>query len=650
MRNDQAFANNPSGRLLPLKSAEYFRLFFFLTAFVSAFFLSGTTAPHLDLDQSWQAVLEHASRHRLQFGTEILFTYGPLNYLNLPFSQGFFLPQRTIFAIIWGLIAAASATIVAVRLNGPSRLLFAVWFLVFSATGELEQHVFMVIACGGGLLLDTRSNLKAAASCWLVMIAILSLVKFNFLIASVMTVIVAMTVHLLRRDIGKAAVIAAGYGGFLLLFWLLCGQSLQSLPAWFTGSLEIAAGYSEAMSLTPPTALLACCVILMVLIIASCCLISWACPRNLISSAELFLLAGYAFLSWKHGMVRAGGEITYNFVTSVPILFGLLLAIPNRKDCRKIGTSLSVIYLLTIVLTIVAAEQTDNGVTWHKMLAWPRQMTANLRQIDHIVTGKWQRNFEALQPGFRIQEEPDLRLARSLIGNASVDVLNCLQWSALSNRLNYRPRPVIQGYSVFTPHLQLLNLDFFRSGTRPEFLLFNPETIDDRLETLDDAAVLPYVFSNYFPVGQDKGFAILRTRTESSEAAQLTPLGEVITGFNQAVDLSTWSDRPLVMQVEMTETFGGRFRKFFYQPPAIIIRLKTDSSILTRRFVPSMGRLGFIVSPVIATAHDVISLYRGNWQAVTAIEFVKPDPEAWGYSDRIKIKVSGLELNLDERP
>src|SRR5688572_17813742 len=44
--------------------------------------------PTPGLDSSWQMVIAHATAHSMQFGTEIVFTYGPLGYLMVPINVG----------------------------------------------------------------------------------------------------------------------------------------------------------------------------------------------------------------------------------------------------------------------------------------------------------------------------------------------------------------------------------------------------------------------------------------------------------------------------------------------------------------------------------------------------------------------------------
>ena len=98
------------------------------------------------------------------------------------------------------------------------------------------------------------------------------------------------------------------------------------------------------------------------------------------------------------------------------------------------------------------------------------------------------------------------------VGHSSIDVFNYRQGVALLNDLNYRPRPVIQGYTAYTPDLLRANLDFYRSASRPSYVLFSLETIDGRFPTLDDALLLPYILENYQPVLAEHRFLLMDVR------------------------------------------------------------------------------------------------------------------------------------------
>src|SRR5687768_11213182 len=49
--------------------------------FPTVFFVSGQAPPSSELDPSWQLLLGYALTHSLEFGREIILTYGPLGFI-----------------------------------------------------------------------------------------------------------------------------------------------------------------------------------------------------------------------------------------------------------------------------------------------------------------------------------------------------------------------------------------------------------------------------------------------------------------------------------------------------------------------------------------------------------------------------------------
>jgi hypothetical protein len=104
----------------------------FILVFVSGFFLSGTRPSSLELDPSWHAALEYGTVHRLQFGTQIVFTFGPLGFLSTRTSLGHLVAARIAFAFFWSALVALTATGLAKRLSGWLRYAFLAWLVIFT--------------------------------------------------------------------------------------------------------------------------------------------------------------------------------------------------------------------------------------------------------------------------------------------------------------------------------------------------------------------------------------------------------------------------------------------------------------------------------------------------------------------------------------
>ena len=215
--------------------------------------------------------------------------------------------------------------------------------------------------------------------------------------------------------------------------------------------------------------------------------------------------------------------------------------------------------------------------------------------------------------------------AKDVIGNESVDVMNYLLLAPLVNEMNYQPRPVIQGFVAYTPALQGLNEEYFRSAGRPHFVLLCHEATDGRFPTLEDSAALNYVLNNYVPVAWDGHFLVLQQRTTADPTFQLVREGTL--HFGEKLDLRPWTHGPLFMSVTITPSLLGRAAAFLYQPHPLYMRVARDRVEERYRIVPSMAERPFLVNPLLISNYDVISLFASHPGKVPESVTFEPPPQ-----------------------
>jgi len=635
------FANNRRvGDLAVQIQHSWLWLICFVAAYISSFFLSGGSAPQADLDQSYQVVLEYARTHNFQFGEEIIFTFGPYGFLNTWISQGMFPLQRVFFALVWSCFVAWSAIGLAQQIQGRLKYLFLIWFLIYSPLGWLEQHALLVMIYGCMILMDDAENHKGAMVSFLTLFALLALIKFTFFMAAAIGIFFTVLVQLGKRNVKQAIVISIYYLAALLALWFFSGQQLENFLPWIKGSLQIAGGYTGAMTIVPKKGVLFLCVLAGSLYFAVVIVVFRTARLRLSSIGVALVTTAYVFLSWKHGFVRADGHVVF-FIFFLPMACAVLLTKTFTEHLCKRGRICLTSFIIGIVLLCNwAADIQEPGIMLTKLVSWPGYMVGNSRLVFNSISGKWDKCFEARHVKPLKKVASDLPVARAVVGSNTVDVLNYRQWAALANNLNYRPRPVIQGYSAYTPFLQDINLSWYRSDNRPNYLLFKMETIDNRFPALDDAPLLPYILNNYKPVAKDGEFLILKSDVNQMREIGMTLLQERVIAFDESIEMSAYQDGLYMLQVDVEKTLLGRLVEFLFQSPIVSMVLEKDDKTTTYRFVPEMAKRGFVISPVILTNDDVMDFFndgRGNY--VHSLSFHKPK---WYYgqlSKTIKIRI-----------
>jgi hypothetical protein len=610
----------------------------YVLVFVSAFSLSGTRQPPLELDPSWEVAIEHAAVHHLQFGTQIVFTFGPLGFLASPFSLRHLAGARIAFALFWSALVALTATTLARGLRGWVRYTFITWMVVFTLSEGLDQTAFFVMTCGTLLLLFDTPKQRWLAPFYVLAFIILSLTKFSFLTAAFASFALVILCWIWQGKLIRTVAVALGAPVGLLAFWIAVGQSPFHLAAWLRHGLELESGYSGAMSLVPKTGVV--CAALAGLALFAGALIATIVQshRNFVFCAAVLTIAQYTFLAWKEGFTRSGDWHCFVFLWYLPLGLVFLLG----KDLQSGATALhrgvmEATFAAAIAMCLVGAHFQIPGFAWRLLTNWPQRISLNAQIIFGALAGH-SKDFYA-----ECSDPKNLRMlvldhANDVIGNESVDVMNYLLLPAVTNEMNYEPRPVIQGFVAYTPVLQNLNEEYFRSIGRPRFVMLCQEATDGRFPALEDSAATNYVLNNYVPVGRDGRFLILQQRTADEPRLQL--VHERMMRFGETLDLRPWAHGPLFMSVKITPSLLGKAVTLIYQEHPLYVRVESDNGEAQYRVVPSMAQRPFLLSPVIDNNRDVMNLYAAHpGNDVQSLTLNWPGRWSFEFDDRMTVRL-----------
>jgi len=610
----------------------------FALVFVSAFFLSGTRQPALELDPSWQTALEYATAHHWQFGTQIIFTFGPLGFLAAPTSLGRLVGARIAFAFFWSALVALMATAFARRLPGWVRYAFLAWLIVFALSEGLDQTAFWVMATSTISLLVDNSRERWQEPVFVFAFIFLSFIKASFLTAAFASLALVVICWMRQPKIWRAVVLALAAPAGLVACWMALGQSPAHLFPWVRHALELESGYSGAMNLTPKTPVL--CAALAGLAVFAGALIATLirAQRSLLAGGIIITLAQYTFVAWKEGFTRSGDWHAFVFLWYLPLGLAWFLVkdLPISPPASR-RWMLESAFAAGMAVSVVAAHFQIAGFAWRQIAGWPQRLTQNAHAIFATVSG----HSDGLYADCRNARNSRMLLldhAQDVIGNESVDVMNYLLLGAVANRLNYRPRPVIQGFVAYTPTLQNLNAEYFRDPRRPQFLMLCQEATDGRFPTLEDSAAMNYVLNNYIPVARDGRYLILHQQTAEAPAFQL--VHEQSLRFGEKLDLRPWTRGPLFMSVRITPGLLGRAVTFLYQSPPLFIRVSRNQEEERYRLVPSMAEQPFLVNPLLNSNYDVLNFFAsGAGKEIASITFERPAHGSFEFRDQFTVRL-----------
>lgn len=563
---------------------------------------------------SEKAVLSYAHEHGLQFGKEIVFTYGPLGFL----VSRYFFPHaagvRMATDFVTCFATALGICLLAWRLNAVWRwLLIGLFIFLCSNVDPRADLVLYIGLFSWGLLcfLESGFRLALSTSIFIGLAAFGVLVKANFLVLVALSSILIVLDLGIRGKIWVAGWIIVGLISAFLGGWRAAGQDFSNLKPFFLNSIPIILGYDQTVGMEGLQILQQRGWMTLPLIFAAGAIRTLtAFERDgqgiRFRRALLFVwTSALIFVIWKHGFVRAGLFHSGFYFGLVPILALALEALPSERiKAANWSRAFAGLCCLICLLTLVSLFFADlKSSLVQPFRAIPANLSALLRPAE------FQRQMLELQKAQLAETE--LPRIRKLVARAPVDVFGQDQLYAIINDLNYRPRPIFQSYMAYNTALARMNEQFYFSKAAPEYVLFRLTPVDRRYAPLEDGAVLRDLLINYEPVEGENQFLLLRQKVART-VPKLTLLREGTVKPGEPILLNESGEADLWLQVTVKPNLLGRARQFFFKPTNVRLAMWRKSSkegASWFRAPTPMLAAGFVASPMLANTDDALNLY-----------------------------------------
>ncbi|TLD72043.1 hypothetical protein FEM03_04780 [Phragmitibacter flavus] len=582
-----------------------------LMIFAGNFKLAGTMSiTGVSLDDSWPLVLEYGAQRNWQLGSDLIYTFGPLGFLFDGRGLGGFAVERLIFAWAYAMFIAYVGWRVGGRLPWILRIPFWAFIILFPSTPTL---LAAGVAC---VLMNGSKRTRADRLEWLGLMAgcaVVALVKFTDFLAISAMIFGFTTLLLMQRRWKFAIAVPTTFAGLHLVGWMLAGQSLFGFPSYLIGAWQISAGYGETMSYPPAPGMLGWGLALAAaLLVCAAVNVAVSGRRWMETGLKSGIVLGCAFLSWKHGFVRADmGHVDFFMAMAFPYAC-LLTVAPGLEAFGTKPKTFSwrpalVVGAALVALFIAAAAAYQGAGRWmhpgwalktaaQRIVASPSVKLPQLNEIPAEQRIEWQ-----------------LPEITNLVRGAKVDIVNFQQNYAFLNGLNYQPRPVFQSYSSYTPYLHQVNLDYYRSASRPDWVLFQLESIDARHPWLDDAPLMLDLLTGWTPRLREKGFLLLEKPQPIAPQGTWRELQSGKTRWGRTIELPSRPPNTLIaLKVDAPRSRSGKLKGFAYQPALGVLTLQMqDGRKVNRRFIPSLASTGVQLSPYLETIDDFLS-WRAN--------------------------------------
>lgn len=464
------------------------------------------TPPSLDLDFSWIVGLHMAAQDGMSFGSDILFTFGPLGFLGYP--QPYLGGTSVVALVFVGVVHVAACAglfrLARQALGGVAAfaLVLATAFTFAWVTGWILYGALIFIASatavlrhpnrGTGLVFATGLGVAAG-------IALLGKLNIGFLSFAIAGIGVLASARDPRRSVLTYG--ATTLAAFVAL-WFVMGQHVGDLAAYARGAVEIAIGYGLSMYQADPQSAWGAGVAALGTAILLC--LVWIRSRELPRRDRfvLWLLFGLMVLAaFKGGFTRKGVGMTIYLVT---LLSAWPLAIP--RSLPRVAMAIPVAGMLAIVLALASVPLATLVDPVGRLHALAHQTRTVLFERQQATT----ENTAALRSQYALPVE-----ALALLAGHSVDIQPWQASVALAYpEIRWNPQPVFQAYSAYTPYLDSQNGDFLAGAHAPERILWLTRaevglSIDGRSVWFDSPTAKIEMICRYLPLASTAEWQVL---------------------------------------------------------------------------------------------------------------------------------------------
>lgn len=498
----------------------------------------GMNPPGTGLDPSWNAGLAMGVHDGLHWGTELVWTYGPLGFLQ---TQLVWFTDLTVLSFLYsGLIYTVFCVglVWALRRRLPLLLACVAAFVAVAVLPLLELSLLSAVIASFWLLEAgaerTPRQLDAFVVAAAAFAAPAALIKLSTgpLVPLVLLLALIGARAGARRIVTYLAILAA----LLLALWFATGQSLGDVPAFVERTLQISGGYSSAMLRSTDVAAwkvvaaTAAAIGLTLLLVAA----AWLAPyRDRLGRwVGTLVVALAAFAIYKEGVVRVdAGHLTVYFANACILWVVVGFGFGRRWWVPALAV---VVFFVGLPLRPAGTQDNLNAVS---------NVRFAFDQVRSLVDpGRREATMESGRQGMKGTYALEAGALAALRGH-TVAVEPWEVAAAWAYELDWVPLPVIQNYSAYTPELDRLNSEVVESPEGPERLLrenqqvvaseFPTADLDNRFSGWDPPEQARAVLCNFVPLFTSERWQVLGRVPDRCDPPRA--LGTVEAAAGQAV-------------------------------------------------------------------------------------------------------------------
>jgi hypothetical protein len=599
----------PRGRILiPFLALRGLLLLLLAIFFLPTYFFD---TPGFGAEPSWKLALSRAVSEGWGFGDRIVWTYGPLGFLEWRFPYGIQLGYYFAFDLL--LLGLFLRFAIDVAKAHPDALLgWACLGSLFTVKRVLHDQPSVALYCALCYLLlrQLRRRTWADGLALVVVSVVLLLFKMNFGLMGFF--VCAVIVGFQAKGGQKScliwlALLAAQVG----LAWLVALRFDTNLFAYLKSSFAVVRQYND-MSWGPGPGGVAHWVVFGFFWMFVLGAAAFLRRNGFRTQATLYLLLGGAavFLLYKTALIRSDYNHNKCFLLGFPLIC-LAFVVHGPEPLRRLWRCL---FLgSTFYTSLLMAAEFGNALIYmqpeYLKAFFPINYIQGIKSYrEHAQWGDYVREMTARYPERVLP--PNLR---QFIGTNSVDVFPFESTLALASGLNYQPRPIPLTYAVMGGSLEDRNLAFLQSPQAPRFLLWvlgeKAYSIDGRYSLWEEPAVKRLVAQHYAPhlvftnlqgappeTEPQPSPVLLLRRTTNASLPSLVAVSKARERTGAGFVLPDQREE-LYASLHLQKSWLGRLTSFFYRGSEVNARFTLDDgSVHELRVVPANLENGVLLN------------------------------------------------------
>jgi hypothetical protein len=588
------------------------------------------------IDPSWMSGLYMGVDHGKEFGSELIFTYGPLGFLDWPIL--FYSWLADLALVFSGLVFVAFTVTMVALLERTVGLLGAavIVFLYLVTVPDMEQLPLVLgVAWALTALREDRPDrgVTFLALAGGSLAALEVLIKLS--VGPVIFVVVLLALIGARADRRQWALFAATPIGGTIVLWLIAGQSIGTLWDYGVNGFQVASGYNEAMVLlgAPKWVELALPLFALVLVLATACA-RFRDQRARI--AAVLVVAVAAFTSFKYGIVRFEPA---HAGLALSAMLGVWLALPWRRALAP-AFILATVVIGGIVVHVYPTEPRLDP--WQNIQAFGE--TAEIAIRPGMRQGLVDQSRAGLQEAYQLDPE-----TLALLEGKRVTVDPWEIEVAWAYGLDWSPLPVIQNYTAYTQKLDRINSEAVEDAADgPQMILRqNPggtaplagaRSFQNRMPAWDPPEQNFKIVCNFVPVHTTETWQVLERVPDRCGPQVL--IGEAEASSGEPVQVPQAKRGELVlMKIEGAKVEGAeKLRSLLWRPYVRSVSL--NDGLVAYQLVPATTEDGMVVS------RDPRLDSEGGFEQLPEVKNLKME----GIAKHFHFKFYGVKVKVDQRP